>query len=125
MIQYNYVIKNRVSKKIKSFYENVAKKYKHTFDKDDFIKNTKETIRSIYKIENTLLKREPTISKWKEYNMANTKKWYFAYKIEGNTIIIVDACHAQNMKENLQNEIKFISKPHPTNTQNKNRKPKL
>ncbi len=32
-------------------------------------------------------------------HMANTDKWYFAYTIEGNTIIIVDACHAQNMHE--------------------------
>ena len=25
-------------------------------------------------------------------------KWYFAYTIEGDTIFIQDACHAQNMK---------------------------
>ncbi len=25
-------------------------------------------------------------------------KWYFAYTIDDDTIIIVDACHAQNMK---------------------------
>ena len=30
--------------------------------------------------------------------MANTDKWYFAYTIEDDTITIVDACHAQNMK---------------------------
>jgi hypothetical protein len=32
--------------------------------------------------------------------MANTDKWYFAYTIDGDTITIVDACHAQNMHEN-------------------------
>ena len=31
--------------------------------------------------------------------MANTDTWYFAYTIEGDTIIIVDACHAQNMHD--------------------------
>jgi hypothetical protein len=30
--------------------------------------------------------------------MANNDKWYFAYKINGDVIIVVDACHAQNMK---------------------------
>jgi len=36
--------------------------------------------------------------------MANTDKWYFAYTIEGDTITIVDACHAQNM-HNKRSEI--------------------
>ena len=31
--------------------------------------------------------------------MANTDKWYFSYILDGNTIIIVDACHAQNMHD--------------------------
>jgi hypothetical protein len=30
--------------------------------------------------------------------MANTDKWYYAYIIDGDTITVVDACHAQNMK---------------------------
>jgi hypothetical protein len=33
--------------------------------------------------------------------MANTDKWYFAYTIEKDRIIIVDACHAQNMHEDI------------------------
>ena len=31
--------------------------------------------------------------------MANTDKWYYAYTIEGDTITVVDACHAQNMHD--------------------------
>jgi len=31
--------------------------------------------------------------------MANTDKWYYAYTINGDTITIEDACHAQNMYE--------------------------
>ena len=72
MNQYNYVVKPLAQQKVYSFYHNVAKKYK-------------------------LLRREPTIKRWKGYYMANTDKWYFAYTIDGNTITIVDACHAQNM----------------------------
>jgi len=29
--------------------------------------------------------------------MANTDKWYFAYTFDGDTVTVVDACHAQNM----------------------------
>lgn len=63
-------------------------------------KNIDEAADSIYQIEQTLLRRKPTISRWKGYFMANTDKWYFAYTIDGDTITIVDACHVQNMHEN-------------------------
>lgn len=44
-------------------------------------------------------RRTPTISRWKNYYMAKAGKWYFAYIVEDDTIIVVDACHAQNMHE--------------------------
>ena len=47
----------------------------------------------------TLPRRRPTISRWAGCHMANTDKWYYAYKIEGDTNTVVDACHAQNMHE--------------------------
>ena len=31
--------------------------------------------------------------------MANTSRWYYAYRIDGDTVTVVDACHAQNMHE--------------------------
>ena len=31
--------------------------------------------------------------------MANTDRWYFAYTIEKDTVVVHDACHAQNMHE--------------------------
>ena len=52
---------------------------------------------AIYDIERTLLRREPTIERWKGYHMANKDKWYYAYTFDGDTITVVDACHAQNM----------------------------
>lgn len=95
-----YIIKPRTSRKIFSFYSNVAKKYRHTYDKNDLKRNVRDALFAVYDIERTLLRREPTIDSWKGkgYYMANTDKWYFAYKIEDDTITIVDACHAQNMK---------------------------
>jgi hypothetical protein len=53
----------------------------------------------MYQIERTLLRREPTLTRWNGCHMANTDKWYFAYTIDGDTITIVDVCHAQNMHE--------------------------
>lgn len=94
---YNYVVKPKAQQKIRSFYKNVAHKYRHTYDYDDFMRNVYDAVFSIYDIEKTLPRRVPTLSRWKGYYMANTDKWYFAYIIEGDTVTVVDACHAQNM----------------------------
>ena len=95
---YRYKIKPLARRKIRSFYNNVAKKYKHTYSKWLMHKNIDDAVDAMLQIECTLLRREPTIERWKGYYMANTDKWYFAYSIDGDTITIVDACHAQNMK---------------------------
>ena len=100
MNPYNYVIKPLARQRIRSFYQNVARKYRHTYDFDDFMRNVHDAVFSIYQIESTLLRREPTLSRWKGYHMANTDKWYFAYTFDGETVTVVDACHAQNMHEN-------------------------
>ena len=95
----NYRIKKRCLSKITTFYRNVSKKYKHTYSQELMEKNVHDAFDSIYQIEKTLLRRQPTISRWAGYSMANTDKWYFAYTIMGDMIIIEDACHAQNMHE--------------------------
>ena len=97
MADIHYIIKPRAAQKIYSFYRNVAKKYRHTYDKDDLKRNVHDAVFSIYGIESTLLRREPTLSRWKGYHMANTDKWYFAYTFDGETVTVVDAYHAQNM----------------------------
>lgn len=99
MAEYRYIIKPRASRKIFTFYSNVAKKYRHTYDKDSLKRDVQNAVSSICQIERTLLRREPTISRWAGLLMANTDKWYFAYRIDGDTIVIVDACHAQNMHD--------------------------
>ena len=94
-----YVIRKRCAHKIITFYRNVSKKYKHTYSLELMEKNVHEAYDSMFQIERTLLRREPTISQWSDYHMANTDKWYFAYIVEGDTITVVDARHAQNMHE--------------------------
>lgn len=96
-----YIIKPLANRKIHSFYYNVAKKYKHTYDFDDYARDVQNAVFGIYQIERSLLRREPTLARWKEkgYHMANTDKWYYAYTIEGDNITVVDACHARNMRE--------------------------
>lgn len=86
---------------IVSFYLNVAKKYKHTYSEELKRKNVLEAYDSMLLIEKILQRRKPTLSRWQKpgWHMANTDKWYYAYTIDGNTITIQDARHAQNMHE--------------------------
>ena len=93
-----YNIKKRCVYKINSFYRNVSKKYKHTYSRELMEKNANDAFDSIFQIEKTLLRRKPTLDRWKGLYMANTDKWYFAYKIDGDVVMVVDACHAQTMK---------------------------
>lgn len=95
----NFVIRKRCAQKITSFYRNVSKKYKHAYSRELMEKNVHDAYDVIYNIESKLLRREPTLSRWKGFYMANTDKWYFAYTFDGETVIVVDACHAQNMYE--------------------------
>lgn len=98
-MQYKYEVSTRASRKIWTFYRNVAKKYRHTFDTEDLIRNVQRAIRNMEQIEQTLLRRKPTLSRWKGFHMAHAGKWYYAYSINDDTIIIEDACYEKNMKE--------------------------
>ena len=99
--EFGYEVKPRAAYKIRQFYQNVAKKYLHTYDEADMTRNIFDALQRIYFIEKTLPRRQPTITRWKKENwyMANADKWYYAYTIDGETITIQDACHAQNMHE--------------------------
>ena len=96
---YKYIIKPRASQKIWSFYRNVARKYQHTFSEEDVISNVKYTVHSIYRIESSLLRRRPTITRWQGFHMAHAGKWYYAYTIDDDVITIHDVCHQQNMHD--------------------------
>ena len=94
-----YIIRKRCAQKITTFYRNASKKYKHTYSLELMEQNVNDAYDSMFEIEKTLLRRKPTISRWAGYHMANTDKWYFAYTIDGDTVTVVDACHAQNMAD--------------------------
>lgn len=98
-MQYRYFYTKRTAAKIRSFYRNVGNKYHHTYSFEDMERNVRDAFFGIYAIERSLPRRRPTISRWKGYHMANTDKWYYAYIIEGDTITVVDVCHAQNMHD--------------------------
>ena len=61
----NYVIRKRCAQKITSFYRNVSKKYKHTYSLELMEKNVNEAYDSMFQIENTLMRRQPNIIRWK------------------------------------------------------------
>ena len=94
-----YIIRKRCAQKITTFYRNVSRKYKNTYSLELMEKNVNDAYDSIFQIESSLMRRKPTISRWKGYYMVNTDKWYFAYTFDGETVTVVDACHAQTMHE--------------------------
>lgn len=89
-MNYNYVIKSRVVQKITLFYENVAKKYVHTYSYENMRKNIVEAYEKIYTIERSLPRCKPTLDRWKGLYMAHADSWYYAYKIDGDTIVIIE-----------------------------------
>ena len=105
-IKMEYKLNIKASNKINSFYQNVARKYRNTWSKEDVKLYILQTKQSIYQIENGLLRRQPTLSRWNGLFMANSndRKWFFAYRIDGDTIYVEDACHAQNMHESKNAE---------------------
>ena len=98
-MQYNYTITPKAVGSITRFYCNVALKYRHAYSIDDMERNIRQAVFSAYLIERGLARRKASLSRWKGLYMAKANKWYYAYSIVGNEIVIHDACHAQNMHE--------------------------
>lgn len=98
---YKYSIKPEAVWQIESFYLNVSLRYRHTYSFEDQDRNVWQAFSGAFQIEKTLPRRKPTIGRWQKqgWHMANSDKWYYAYTIDGDTITIQDACHAQNMHE--------------------------
>ena len=76
MTMYRYKVKPLAQRKIRSFYKNVAVKYKHTYSKWLMHKNIDDAVDIMFQIEKTLLRREPTIERWKGYHT-----WCFSNKV--------------------------------------------
>lgn len=96
-----YAFKPRALRNIWIFYRNVAKKYKHVYDSNDMERNIRQAVLDAYRIEQSLLRRKPTLKRWQNegWHMANAGKWYYAYTIGHDTMIIEDACLVQYMYE--------------------------
>ena len=97
-----YVVDNAVYQALRSFYKNVAKKYCNVYTSEDVEKDFTKACQSIYRIENGLMRRQPRMDKWEGMYMATAGKWNFAYKIEGDTVYVCDACHSQNIHESSE-----------------------
>lgn len=52
-MQYKYLYTKRTAAKIRSFYRNVAKKYRHTYSYEDMERNVRDAFFAIYAIERT------------------------------------------------------------------------
>lgn len=100
-MMFRYDVKPRAALKIRKFYRNVARKYRHSYDEDDMTRNIYDALLQINLIETKLLRRKPTIGRWQAqgWHMAHAGTWYYAYTIDGDTVTIQDACHQQNMHE--------------------------
>ena len=59
MIEYRYKIRPLAQRKITTFYNNVGKKYKHTYSKELMHKNIDEAVDAMFQIERSLLRRKP------------------------------------------------------------------
>jgi len=59
---YKYEVKPLASRKIWTFYRNVAKKYRHTFDAEDIVKNAQMAIKLVvlYRVANVRLQSDVT-----------------------------------------------------------------
>lgn len=64
-------------------------------------KHISEYVDSMYLIEQSLLRRRPTLKRWQDqrWHMAHAGHWYYAYTINDDTVTIEDARHEQNMHE--------------------------
>ena len=96
-MRYQYIITPKAAQEVRSFYKNVYKRYRHTYSYEDMFRNINQAVDDMYLIEQSLHRRKPTLSRWQGWHMATNGRWYYAYTIEGDTIVIQDACHTQNM----------------------------
>ena len=62
----NYIISTQAVLRITSFYNNVAKKYRHTYDYSLMHRNIDETMNSIYRIENRYFKIKTNIKQMEQ-----------------------------------------------------------
>jgi hypothetical protein len=77
------------------------KKYPNTYNIYDAEKDWNRVRNEIYKVGISLIPSDTTLPKWKEYNVCRSKltNWYFAYKIQNDTVYVYDAENGNNMSD--------------------------
>lgn len=106
-----YKVEDRVYNVIRNFYRNVAIYHGNTNSEENILDYMRKAYRSIYQIENGLLRRRPRMKRWQGYYVALSKDgtWYYAYSIEGNVIHFYDACYCTNIHDNREMIDKIIT----------------
>jgi tRNA U34 2-thiouridine synthase MnmA/TrmU len=98
-------IHKRVYNNISRFYYNVRRKYPNTNSYKQVLDQINKVYNEAYNVGTKLQKVNPSttyvISKWKGYNVDYSKNtgWYFAYKIQNNTVYVYDAENGRNMSD--------------------------
>lgn len=90
-------VKQKVLKEISRFYENVGLKYNNIYGREEIRKLILENLKKPNQINHSKFLTDPVLEKWKGYGRVLIGKWNFAIDIKDNKVIIVDACHQQNM----------------------------
>lgn len=103
----NIFIEDKTYTEIFKFYQNVSKKYTNIYSRDEINKLIKNSFSPITQLKNSKLITDPLLDKWKGLGRIVIGKWNFAIDIKDNKIIVVDACHQQNMTNNKTMEELF------------------
>ena len=106
----NIVVQPSVLREIDTFYYNMWQKYKHSWGEEEIVKLISDAYDEVYNIKSITTHRNATKDGWEGLYMANFKNWYFAYKINGDTIYVEDACHSQTMHEAIHRVINLIER---------------
>lgn len=96
----NIDIEDRTYSAIFKFYNNVGKKFINAYSREDINKLIEKKFLPITKLDKTRLISDPGLNKWKGYGRVVIGKWHFAIDIKDNKVVVVDACHQQNMHNN-------------------------
>ena len=93
-------VASKVHNRIKQFYYNAMLKYPNTYFPDDADRDIYKVTNELMKVGTRLWKKNNNILlKWENYFVDYSKVtgWYFAYRIEENTIYIEDVENYRNM----------------------------
>ncbi|MDR0844650.1 MAG: hypothetical protein LBN71_05465 [Tannerella sp.] len=96
------IVRDRVYYRIQQFYNNARLKYPNTYSYTDAFNDYKKVEKELAKVGTQLYKKNNTIiQRWLDYQVDYSRDtgWYFAYRVEQDTIYVYDAENARNMSD--------------------------